>query len=98
MKLCPASGPIINSRSQYARDADNSRPSLLASCNHLGERKEDLLEPACGYPGLRLQLGDGTFAGYFSRAQQNQSITNTSSVHELMNRKHQRPPEAGLIL
>src|SRR6266550_7315781 len=98
MKPCPTSGPIINSRSQYAREASSSRNSFAASSKSLGERKEHLLEPAFAQSRFRLQLFKRALAYDRARAQQNHSMTDSRGVDELMYRKEQRSAGGRLLL
>src|SRR6267142_6717385 len=81
----------MSSRSQYEREANNSRHSLASRGVKLCERKKNLLDSATGKTGLRAQSVDASFAHNFAGTQHDQSITNASGIDELMNREHQRP-------
>src|SRR6266576_383407 len=98
MKPWPTNGPIIRSKSQYEREANNSRHSLARSWAKLCERKKNLLDSAGVEISLSAQLVDASFAHDFSGTQHHQPITDPSGIDELMNREHQGPARRRMTL
>src|SRR3954452_6289659 len=62
-----------------------------ATCtrNNLCERKEDVLQTSLCKPGLHLQIVEGAGASNATIGQEDEAITNTLCIRQLMYRKRQ---------
>src|SRR5262245_27213807 len=59
-----------------------------------GERKENVLQGGCGFPGLHSQLCEASDAADATVGEQNKSVADACGIAQLMNGEHERSPIA----
>src|SRR5260370_35148997 len=106
MKAWPTSGPIINRRSQEAREVSSSRSSLvrrqpkhrLKPVPPSSERKEDLLQAAIREAGARAQFLQRSLAHHSAFAQKHQPIAGARGIGEQVTGEKQSSFLAGMCV
>src|ERR1019366_5747569 len=99
MNSCPTSAPTITSRSTKAGESANFLHSFRKSSPRratLGEGKEPLLDPAVRHTGFHLQLCERARADCDAVSEQNEAVTDSRRIGELMDRQAHAPPAAGM--
>src|SRR2546430_15453380 len=83
--------PLAISHSSLASNGWIGAPRTTAFS---GERKEDVLQGGCGFPGLRAQLREGPDTADATFGEQHEAVADAGGITQLVNGEHERSPIA----